>query len=409
MPTTPGCPSRRTRVLLYSHDTQGLGHVRRNLEIARALVEAAPQQTDVLVVTGAPEAGSLPRPDHTDLVVLPPVSKNVRGEYSAATLDVSLEEILQLRGALVASAVATFRPDLMIVDKEARGLRGELDHALSVARATRGAATGRRTRLVLGLRDVLDTPRSVRREWIRGRTVPTLRQYYDQVWVYGDQAVHDPTAGLSLPQDVLDAVRFTGYLAEGRGRPNPALTEFSATRRPYVLCLVGGGQDGRQLAQNFVEAPLPEGHHGILVAGPYMPDEVRAGLQQREDLTVLGFVPDTAPLITAAGAVVTMGGYNSVCEVLAAGRPGLIVPRVRPRQEQAIRAEAMAARTQLDCLLPEQLSPTSLGAWTREAVRRGTARHELDLQGLQRVPQLAAELLSIAPTRNSKEYADVIA
>lgn len=400
----------RARVMLYSHDTQGLGHVRRNLEIARALVRARPR-TDVLLVTGAPEAAALPRPERTDLVVLPPVSKSGRGKYSATTLAVTLDEILHVRGSLVASAIGAFRPDLIIVDKEARGLRGELDPALAVARHTLGAHSGRRPRLVLGLRDVLDSPMAVRREWAAARTVPILRSFYDAVWVYGDRTVHDPTAGLDLPDDVLSRVVFAGYLARGRHRG-----ESAPQKGPYVLGLVGGGQDGARLARAFVRARLPEGHSGILVTGPYMPSGVREELvaAQRPDLKVLGFVPDTSALITGASAIVTMGGYNSVCELLAAGHPGLIVPRVRPRREQAIRAEAMTARTHLGQLPLPELTPDALASRLASAVRTSPIPHDLDLDGLQRVAALAAELLDRpepmdTPVSTTKELADVIA
>ncbi|GAB3278191.1 glycosyltransferase family protein [Kineosporia babensis] len=392
--------------MLYSHDTQGLGHVRRNIEIARALVRERPT-TDVLIVTGAPEAAYLPRPEHTDLVVLPPVSKNLQGEYTATTLDVSLTEILHLRGSLVAAAVSAFRPDLIIVDKEARGLQGELDQALAVAAHTIGFGTGRRTRLVLGLRDILDTAMTVRREWQNRRTVPTLRVSYDAIWVYGDQSVHDPLHEIGLPADLLARAEFTGYLSTGRHQ-----SQAEPPAEKFVLGLVGGGQDGLRLAENFVETPMPNGHQGILVAGPYMPAEARERLQaraeQRPDLTVLGFVADPSALVAGASAVVTMGGYNSVCEVLASGRPGLIVPRVRPRREQAIRAEAMAARTHLDELRPDDLSPAALGSWLASVVEHENTRPDIDLDGLQRIPRLAADLLA-APVPNSKELADVIA
>ncbi|WP_157209964.1 glycosyltransferase family protein [Nocardioides aequoreus] len=385
-------PVPRRRVALYSHDTQGLGHVRRNIEIARALLAERPD-TDVLLLSGAPEAARLPRPEQAGLVVLPSVSKSRSGEYAATQPGLGLAEVLRLRGAMVASAIEHFRPDVLVVDKEARGLRGELDPALAVARRTTGAG-GRRTRLVLGLRDVLDTPLTARREWESAGTTRTLRSSYDAVWVYGDPRVHDLGDACGLPRDVRAMMRFTGYLAEGRHH-GPRATY--ADGAPYVLCLVGGGQDGADLADAFVRAPLPRGHRGVVVTGPYMPRAARDALDvlagTRDDLSVLGFVDDTPGLIDGAAAVVTMGGYNTVCELLASGRPGLVVPRVVPRLEQAVRADELARRTHLDALHPDEASADAVGAWLADAVGRDGGAHDLDLGGLTRLPALLDQLL----------------
>src|SRR5262245_35394626 len=56
---------QRPRVLLYSHDTMGIGHVRRNLLIAQALT-APPVSATVLLVAGAREAGAFSLPPDVD-------------------------------------------------------------------------------------------------------------------------------------------------------------------------------------------------------------------------------------------------------------------------------------------------------------------------------------------------------
>ncbi|MBZ2196801.1 glycosyltransferase family protein [Occultella gossypii] len=389
----------RRRIALYSHDTQGLGHIRRNVELAAALVDAD-ADTDVLLLTGAPEATALPLPANTEVLTLPAVGKDADGGYGARVLDLSLAEVLDLRGRLIAAAVTSFTPDLFIVDKVARGLGGELDRAL---RALRGNG---RTRVVLGLRDVLDSPDVTRREWQDANTTSVLLTSYDQVWVYGDAGVYDMVAEYRLPEAIARMIRFTGYLGHGRGRsldarPGSAAAAAGAPAEPYVLCMVGGGQDGADLARSFARTPLPAGHHGVLVTGPYMDAGTRAAVHRaaagRDDLQVHEFVTDTLDLIRGARAVVTMGGYNTVCEVLAAARPALVVPRERPRLEQAIRADRLAEAGYLDTMRPNRADPRRLGAWLAEAVGRGPRPHRIDLDGLSSVPALARRLLT-APT-----------
>jgi predicted glycosyltransferase len=123
---------------------------------------------------------------------------------------------------------------------------------------------------------------------------------------------------------------------------------------------------------------------------------VHARTAARDDIVVRRFVTGLERQIAAAAAVVTMGGYNTVCEVLAAGVPALVVPRVRPRIEQLIRARRLTARGVLDCLHPDELSPGALAQWLAGAVGRGRQRLDeaLDLDGLTRIQLLADELLA---------------
>lgn len=389
-------PSPR-RVALYSHDTQGLGHVRRNIAVASALAAASPG-TDVLLLTGSPEATSLPLPSNTDVVTLPTLHKDVAGSYRARTLRVPLHEIVRLRGRIVAAAVAGFRPDLFVADKVARGLHGELDATL---RALRDAGA----RVVLGLRDVLDAPAVTRREWRDERTAETVRDHYDEVWVYGDPAVYDAAARYRWPWAVRRKVVYTGYLADGRparGPAGPCPAGEGPPAQPFVLCLVGGGQDGAALAAAFARCVLPPGHTGVLLGGPYLDPERHAQLvraaRDRPGLTVHGFTPRADEFVAAAAATVTMGGYNSVCELLAARRPALVVPRVTPRLEQALRAEALARHGWVDTLWPGGLTPERLGTWLADAVRSPQRRRRpIDLDGLTRIPVLAARLLDPGP------------
>jgi len=388
----------RRRIALYSHDTQGLGHVRRNIAIASALVEAHPA-TDVLLLTGAPEAAALPLPANTEVVTLPTLHKDVSGGYRPKTLGMGLPALLELRGQIVAAALAAFDPDLFVVDKAVRGVHGELDTALR-----RLQGTG--TRVVLGLRDVLDAPAATVREWQATGSTETIRDYYDEVWVYGDPEVFDPAAAYDWPWSVRSKLVYTGYLADHRpdylpprSHPDRAADRWLVPAEPYVLCLVGGGQDGAGLAEAFARTDLPPGHRGVLVTGPYMSQEQRRHLEEiartRTALTVHGFTPRAHELIAGAAAAVTMGGYNSVCELLAARCPALVVPRTVPRMEQAVRAEALTRLGWVDTLPPAELGPVRIAAWLDRAVtcpRGGLGR--IDLDGLVHLCQRTDALLT---------------
>lgn len=378
---------RGLRIALYSHDALGLGHVRRNLAIARALSTLDPAP-DILLLTGAPEAVTAHRPAQCDLVSLPALSKDANGGYAARHLSVGQGHLRHMRRSILTAALSSFRPDVLVVDKHPRGFLGELEPALDLLRAAG-------TRIVLGLRDVLDDAATSRREWRTDHSAQALHRWYDQVWVYGDQAVHDLAAELDLPAD---RTVHTGYLAAGR-QPVELVTEVD---EPYVLAMVGGGADGAQLAETFVRATMPAGHHGVLVTGPQMPAEDVARVvdiaAQRTDLTVRTYVDDAEALIAGSSAMVAMGGYNTVCEALALDARLLVVPRVSPRQEQLVRARLLTAAGKLDHLVPDRLTPATLSTWLHTAVNhhpdtRPTTT-DIDLDGLARLPRLLAALVT---------------
>lgn len=375
---------RRLRVALYSHDAQGLGHIRRNLVIAHALSDggAAP---DLLLLTSAPDAAHAGRPPGCDIVSLPALAKDAAGGYGARHLSMGPAQLSEIRTAVLHAALSSFRPDVLIVDKHPRGFRGELQPALDALRPLG-------TRVVLGLRDVLDDACTAAREWREADSARAISAWYDEVWVYGDRSVHDPLAGLELPAGT--PVRYTGYLAHGR----PPARLRTRVGGPFVLAMVGAGQDGADVARAFARSRMPDGHRGLVVTGPHMPEpevrELRAIAAARDDLRVVRSAPDAAGLIARAAAVVGMGGYNTVCEALTARVPFLVVPRVAPRREQLVRAEALVRRGALDLMTPDRLTPEALGEWIAEAVRRGERpAPAIDLDGLRRLTRIFADLV----------------
>lgn len=391
----------RPRVALYSHDAQGLGHLRRNLAIAGVL--AAGGQRDVLLICGVGEARVFATPPGVELLTLPALRKSTAGGYRSRSLALPLAALIRLRAQTICAALVEFAPDVLIVDKLPLGVEGELHPALQLLD---DVGT---TRLVLGLRDVLDDPVTVRREWADGGGDRAMRELYDAIWIYGQRDVYDPIAEYELDDATAAKVRFSGYLGRDPGDPMSRRSARHTAALPpgdLALCVVGGGQDGFALASAFVRAPLPPGTSGTVVTGPYMPSEAREQLERsagrRRGMSVLSFLDDPSALLRAADRVVCMGGYNTICELLHLGRTPLVVPRVLPRVEQRIRAECLAARGVLDVLLPDALTPAALGDWlARPLAPRADAARSVDLDGLRRLPALFDDLYTDNPAMGS--------
>ena len=329
------------RILIYSHDTFGLGHLRRCRTIAHALVERY-KHLSVLILSGSPIIGSFDFRARVDFVRVPGVIKLRNGEYTPLNLHLDIAETLSMRASIIQHTAEIFDPDIFIVDKEPVGLRGEVLPTLK-------ALKRRGTRLVLGLRDVMDEPRLLEPEWQRKKALPALRELYDEIWVYGLPQICDPLEGIDIPQRVRRKMIYTGYLhreVPTHGAP-PRLPEIC--QKPYVLVTTGGGGDGDSLIEWVLRAyehdpllPYP----ALLVLGPFMQAErqtefmARAAKLKRVD--TITFHGQLETLVSRAVGVVAMGGYNTFCEVLSLDKRALIVPRTEPRLEQHIRASRAA-------------------------------------------------------------------
>ena len=304
----------------------------------------------MLIVSGSPIIGSFDFKTRVDFVRVPGIIKLRSGDYVPLGAYGPVESTTALRASLIRETALSFAPDLFIVDKEPLGLRGELEETLSDLKA-------RGTRLVLGLRDVLDEPRALAAEWTRKNAVAAVESFYDDILVYGLRAIHDPLEGLGLPGAVTARVRYTGYLR--RSLPGSGPTHRVPDIGERVLVTAGGGGDGETLIDWVISAYEQSGSDlpkALVVPGPFMGAGIRQGFEARmarlPALAGLTFEPRMEHLVADARAVVCMGGYNTFCEILSFDKRAVLVPRRVPRCEQTIRAQA-AERLKLARWVPE--------------------------------------------------------
>jgi predicted glycosyltransferase len=351
------------RVLIYSHDSFGLGHLRRCRAIAHALVEQH-KKLNVLILSGSPIIGRFSFRARVDFVRVPGIIKLRNGEYTSLNLDVNVEHILALRTSIIEHTARMFAPHLFLVDKEPLGLLGEVQKTLRMLKR-RGDC-----RLVLGLRDIMDEPTSLAWEWQRKRVMPALERLYDHIWVYGLRQIYDPISSYDFPEGVAAKTVFTGYLRrEPQSDTNlPASVSDAIDKRPFLLVTPGGGGDGAELVDTTLTAyerfngrlPWP----ALIVYGPFLPAQKRAAFERRAArlprVTTLTFHEHLENLMAKAAAVVSLGGYNTFCEVLSLNKRSLIVPRITPRAEQLLRAHAAQKLGLVHMLHPGDLTPDTL-------------------------------------------------
>lgn len=360
------------RILIYSHDTMGLGHLRRCRAIAHALVERN-KDLSVLILSGSPIIGSFDFKARVDFVRVPGVIKLRNGEYTPLSLHIDIQQTIAIRASIIRHTAEAFRPDLFLVDKEPLGLRGEVADTLVMLKS-KGVP------LVLGLRDVIDDPALLEPEWRRKNVIPALRDLYDEIWVYGLPQICDPLAGIGVPQVVRRKMRFTGYLP----RTAPSLTQRTrhdeTSAEPFVLVTTGGGGDGDILVDWVLRAyeydrGLP--NRAVVVLGPFMQPERQVEFMERtrrlDRVEMITFDAHLEMLMSQAAGVVAMGGYNTFCEILSFNKRAIVVPRTTPRREQYIRA-SRAEQLGLLRMLPDD--------GNRDARLMAEALRQLPMQSL---------------------------
>jgi predicted glycosyltransferase len=388
---------REKRALIYSHDSFGLGHLRRCRAIAHALVEHDPEMS-VIILSGSPIIGNFDFRQRVDFVRVPGVIKLCNGDYTSYSLDLDIEQTVALRASIIQHTADIFDPDIFIVDKEPLGLRGEVGDTLEML-AERG------TPLVLGLRDVMDEPGLLAPEWERKNVMPALTGLYDEIWVYGLPQICDPLVDIELPPAVRRKMVFTGYLEREAARAEPVAEHAVPFDGPYLLVTPGGGGDGEALVDWVLRAyELGDGappYPALLVFGPFMQKDKQTEFARRtsrlDNVEAITFEANIEPLIEGAAGIVAMGGYNTFCEILSFDKPALVVPRTVPRLEQYIRAKRAAELGLLRMLMDDGVRRAGdMATALRTLPNQGRPSDVVVpglLDGLPNVHRLAARLI----------------
>ena len=382
------------RFLFYSHDGVGLGHLRRNIAVASALV-AADRNAIVLLAHGSEDVSPLGLPERCDVLRLPGLAKDDEGRYRPRRLAMHTAELRDIRSAVLAAAVESFQPNVLLTDKHPRGASGELGAALESLRRVGGRAA-------LGLRDVLDDPRQVRKEFAKSRVPEAIKRHHDLVLVYGRREVYDPVQEYGLSSDIGSRVRYCGYVLRPDDPVIDAYAPPDTDGKPLVLATAGGGEDGIAVMEAFAAAAEGADWAAAMITGP-LGDATRRRrlgvLAAERGIAFHRFVPDMGPWLEKASAAVTMGGYNTLIEAASRGVPVVCVPRVRPRTEQLIRAQAFDRHGLLRMIHPDELSPGMVRRQIDEVLdtdERDLAARARSVLGMDGAQAAAVHLLELA-------------
>src|SRR5262249_52662064 len=246
--------------------------------------------------------------------------------------NLEFQDLRSLREEIIFSVAANYAPDLVFVDNVPLGMKGEMRKTLAYLRERR-----RGTTVVLTLRDVLDEPSDIISHWRSQAVYDAIDRFYDHILVYGMREVFDVVREYQMPEAVARKLRYAGYIR--REPEDGAGARIRQRLAPHgqklVLVTVGGGGDGYPMVNSFlgrdgypmvnsfltgIAASMGlEWMRTFVVLGPEMPDYLRQRVKARFEhvpgVTFADFCEDLTAYVAASDTVLSMGGYNTICEI----------------------------------------------------------------------------------------------
>jgi predicted glycosyltransferase len=343
-------------ILIYCQHVVGVGHLCRMMEIIRAL-----KDHDITLILGGPPV-DIGIPNNVNVVQLPGLMMDAKyTRMFPVDPGQSLEETKNKRKTILLDLVADSRPDVLLIELYPFGRGGfhfELEPFLHAVRTSQQQPCP----IVCSLRDILVEKKNQQK--FEQRVLDRLNPYFDALLVHGDPNVIKLDATFSRVADINIPVFYTGYICQ-----KPKQDDREHIRKQLnlksddklVTVSAGGGSFGYRLLEAAVKAHAvlksPEIRMQVFT-GPYLDENKFTALTQlaAPGATVERFSDNFPAWLAAADLSISMGGYNTTMNVVAAGTPALIFPYSHDR-EQGLRAERLSPLTDLTVLSEKDLEP----------------------------------------------------
>ena len=393
------------RIAIYSQDGYGLGHMKRTCSIAWELYRLR-SEASILTFSDSQLGQFFSISPHHDYVKLPSIAKDSPGKWKATHLRMSFPEILKLRQQLISNVLLNYAPDILLVDHMPHGAMGELLPALEAL-----DNSGIQTQVVLGLRDILDSPEVTINRWKAEGAYDALERFYVRILVFGMQDVYDVAEKYEFPEGDARKVFYCGYVTNLDNERNAHsiraryLADKSDDTR-LIVVMAGGGADAYPMMSTLIEAmpKVLEEQPCILtvITGPFMPAELIADLERRAarlPIHMLESVDDSLSYTSAADLVIAMAGYNTTVEILRVKTPAILIPRAGPSAEQRTRARLFSAKHWVDMIDPDELTSENLAQCISDHLRHPSGSKPSSLPNLNGAAVAARHTLAVLASK----------
>ncbi len=387
------------RILIYSQDGFGLGHLRRNLNICIQIKKQRPRAS-CLIIADSPVAPFFKLPPNCDFIKIPTIVKVDTGVWRPDRLPMSERELMAIRSDIIRNVATSYQPDIFLVDHMPHGALGELAEPLKILKTQ-----SPHTQVILGIRDILGAPEVIRQQWKNEGAFAAIADFYDAVFIYGCTDVFDVITQYDFPPALVDKARYCGYvcredadtLRPEKAKPRPV----AASPGKFILATGGGGADASFFMDQFIDAARllhPDlAFHALITTGPFMHKDQRAHLRQKTQnlpITVSWAGEDSIRYLRRADLVISMAGYNTISEILHFRKNAIVVPRAGPSAEQSIRSRLMSERGLFSTIHPTRLAAENLSEMIWQKLHNGHGMNDAMLPNLNGASRVAELVLS---------------
>jgi len=349
----------KIKTLIYLHDTLGLGRLKRNLKLANALVSAFPEMS-IRIVTGSSRADYFDYPNRTNYLNLPPLIKTGDNEYSARHDQDDTESIMRERSDMLLKTVTEYEPDIFIIDHSHLAMIDEFLPALKWNKENNSGCVN-----IFGMREIIDDPEKVVNQWTGLGVYQIMRDYYDHVLIYGDRDIYNSAELYNFPEDLKTKTDYCGYIVDPY---SSLISKKSENARKRITVTIGGGEwYGDVIIKNYINmlARFKQeiDFNTTIITGPGLPDEYWSEFKEKSknlDIDLHRFVSNTPEILSNSDLVIATAGYNTITDILSFAQKAIIIPRVKFRTEQLIRAKLFNDLGIIKMLTAEEVSPDTL-------------------------------------------------
>ncbi len=346
----------KPKIVLHCQYVYGIGHFVRSVELARGLSK----DFEVYIINGGESVPNFDFPKTVNFIQLPAICKE---ENSAFLLSVdsslTIEECFQLRKNIIKQTVVNVKPDILITEHFPFGLlfENEVIELITAVKKLNPSA-----KIVSSVRDIIESSRGGKKD---GYISELINKWYDLILVHGDERFADLSLSFSKTDKVTIPIFHTGYIV--RQIPKKRIS----VDYPIILASVAAGRLGNELLDALIDSHLlikeKIKHKLILFSGAFQKDfsilKDKVNSLHSENVKIHCFDGNEyVKYLSNASLVISLGGYNSIIESIAAKKTMLVYQRgfSGGNEEQDLRITLFENHCNLSILKPEDLQKEKL-------------------------------------------------
>ncbi len=354
------------KIIFYCQYVWGMGHLFRSLELVRALADH-----DVVLIAGGREV-DVRLPDHVSLVRLPGLYMDEQfTTLIPEEAGKKVEDIQRERKDSLFSLFEKHRPDALIIELYPFG---RTKFGFELQPLLEGIRQGRfgEMKVVCSLRDILVQKKNQRD--YEERVINLLNTYFDLLLIHSDEHLQALDETFSRVDDIRIPVVYTGFVSP---KANPAAgrklrhERHIGSEEKLIVVSAGGGRAGYALLSCVLEAYRLTAHSDRIriemFTGPFRePAEFkRLTAKSVDGICIRYFTNRFLDYLSAADLSISLAGYNTCMNLLAARVPALVYPYSQ-QQEQPMRVEKIKHLIPMKILRDRDIEPGLLSRFIQK-------------------------------------------